>query len=104
MIVFAIVAADLRHTARHVQGRSAASNTHTTKRDVAFLCVQADLNQAQADERKREKEGARVRRDKLQAARDIEANAEAPNLPAEVRPTADEVAAAQALRQDVRNS
>jgi hypothetical protein len=56
---------------------------------------------AAAEDRKWEKEAARVRREKAQAARDIEASAENPNLPENVRPTDDEAAAARALHGEV---
>jgi hypothetical protein len=42
-----------------------------------------------------------VRRDKLQAVRDVESRNEATNLSADVKPTAEEVAAAQALGEQV---
>lgn len=56
---------------------------------------------SQAEERKREKENARVRRDKLQTLRDIEARAEAENLSSDAKPTAAEMAEAQSLREEV---
>ena len=68
----------------------------------ARACVQTDMHQAGLEERRREKERARVRRDKLQAARDIDFRAEAANLSAELKPTAEELAGAAALRAQVR--
>jgi hypothetical protein len=66
-----------------------------------FQGVQAEKAQAQADERKREKEAARLRRERLQMARDIEARAEAPNVPEAHRPTEEELASARLLREKV---
>lgn len=63
--------------------------------------VQAERVHSQAEERKREKENARVRRDKLQTLRDIEARAEAENLSSDAKPTAAEMAEAQSLREEV---
>jgi hypothetical protein len=63
--------------------------------------VQTERVHSQAEERKREKETARVRRDKLQTLRDIEARAEAENLSVDAKPTAAEMVEAQSLREEV---
>jgi hypothetical protein len=63
--------------------------------------MQTERVHSQAEERKREKENARVRRDKLQALRDIEARAEAENLSPDAKPTAAELAEAHSLREEV---
>lgn len=65
------------------------------------LWLQTERVHSQAEERKREKENVRVRRDKLQALRDIEARAEAENLSSDTKPTAAELAEAQSLREEV---
>jgi hypothetical protein len=63
--------------------------------------MQAEKAQAQADERKREKEAARLRRERLQVARDVEARAEAPNVPEALRPSEEELGNARLLREQV---
>lgn len=63
--------------------------------------AQTERVHSQAEERKREKENAKVRRDKLQTLRDIEARSEAENLSSDAKPTAAEMAEAQSLREEV---
>ena len=92
----------LRHWVAKLQVRTGPFQLDIHKRSMPGL--QTDMAAAQAEERRREKEAARVRRERLAAARDIELNSEAPNLPAEARPSAEEVAAARAMREQVRTA
>lgn len=62
--------------------------------------VQTERYHALAEERKRDKEQAKSRRDKLQTVKDIEARAEAGNLPAVAKPSAAQLADAQLLRHE----
>lgn len=63
-------------------------------------CVQTERYHALAEERKRDKENAKSRRDKMQTLKDIEARAEADNLPMDVKPSAAQLADAQLLRHE----
>lgn len=62
--------------------------------------MQTERYHALAEERKRDKENAKSRRDKMQTLKDIEARAEAENLPMDVRPSAAQLADAQLLRHE----
>ena len=62
--------------------------------------LQTERYHAMAEERKRDKEHAKTRRDKMQTLKDIEARAEAENLPTDVKPSAAQLADAQTLRNE----
>lgn len=71
-------------------------------RDDPSCGVQTEKYHQQAVDRKKEKEAAKARKDKLQRIRDIEARAEVDNsLQRDTRPAPEDLADARALREQV---
>eukprot|EP00892_Ulva_mutabilis_P000579 jgi/Ulvmu1/10521/UM064_0059.1 len=66
------------------------------------LQLHTERYHAMAEERKRDKEHAKTRRDKIQTLKDIEARADADNLPTDVKPSAAQLADARTLRNELK--
>lgn len=66
--------------------------------------MQTERAAAQVEEQRRRKEAARLRRERMNKVRDVEARAESTHLAANLRPGAEELAEAQRVKAQVRAS